>query len=562
MFIEDKVRLPKLNIPEYHGGADKVNFTKGPMFFLEPSDKGWVTAHQDNGISFRIEKQEDILKLFPDKYNWTFSKMGEIDCVFKVLSRGQLTKLVYTGEVDLLGTKLKWLGVSTAKITLGSGQNTKYLINAGVWTSKSKVLTDFRSLEDLVDKLVSMNNTGLGVNLLSPASTTKDIILGDTGTNFKIINGLTHADLEFLHSGYKGPRMETKGLGTIERAETMDLIKAYLRTLSSIPTLNKNNVKVIRGQKSKSISAHPGSVYLIRVVIPKEFGDFPPIPFRTATNGIGYPTGEFITHVSRPYLDILEQIGTVKYEILDSLQIIVLNSNGRPFQELCNMIEYFENSKKEDLAPINLKALHMTIAGHFLHYHRNVDPDTGKISYSTSGDYNPILADAIQGLVAKDVWLRAVTNDTVAIRVDALTGKKLPLLDNYKNEGPGTSTFLTPSLKDQPGKTFYRDLIHENRDNIAVTIGITSRISIRQGFLHPASIGRLQPIVVDIPASSGSRLLDKSKVRRLGTLLEQEVGTEVPTIEQLYLGGNKLWSKQNSPDWIMDYFQMYNKCQT
>jgi len=559
MFTEKKVKLPRLSIPEYHGSSSKVNFTKGPMFFLEPSDKGWITAHQDNGISFRVERQEDILKLFPDKYNWTFSKMGELDCVFKVLSRDQLTKLIYTGEVDLLGLKLKWLGASTAKITLGSGQDTKYLINSGVWTSKSKILTTFPELEDLVDKLVVMNNSGLGVNLLSPASTAKDIILGDSGPNFKIINGLTHDDLEFLHSGYKGPRMETTKLGTIENAETMDLVKAYLRTLSDIPTLNKNNVKVIRGQKSKSSSAHPGSVYLVRVVIPKEFGDFPPIPFRTDLNGIGYPTGEFISYLSRPYLDILEQIGTIKYEILDSLQIIVLNANGHPFKELCDMIEYFEDSKKEELSPINLKALHMTIAGHFLHYHRNVDPDTGRISYSTSGDYNPILADAIQGLVAKDVWLRAVTNNTTAIRVDALTGKKLPSLPSYKNEGPGTSTFLTPSLKDQPGKTFYRELIYENRDKLAVTVGVSARISLKQGFLHPASIGRLQPIVVNIPASSGTRLLDRTKVRRVGSLLEQEVNTEIPTIEQLCLGGLKLWEKQQSPDWVMDYIQMVTK---
>lgn len=204
----------------------------------------------------------------------------------------------------------------------------------------------------------------------------------------------------------------------------------------------------------------------------------------------------------------------------------------------------------------------MTIAGHFLHYHRNVDPDTGKITYSASGDYNPILADSIQGLVAKEIWSKAVTNDTTAIRVDALTGKKLPKLSNYKNEGPGTSTFLTPSLKDHPGKTFYRDLIHENRDRKAVTIGVSARVSIKQGFLHPAEIGKLKPIVVDIPASSGSRLLDQTKVDRLGNLLESDIRTEVPTIEQLCLGGAKLWARINSPEWIMDYFQMYNKSRT
>jgi hypothetical protein len=562
MFAEDKVKLPEIQVPAYHGASDGVDFTEGPMFLLHPSDKGWITATRDNGTSFRIERPEDILKLFPDKFNWTYSKAGELDCVFKSLNKKQLTRFIYTSEVEIDGHTIKWLGLCTAKITLDSGSTTRYLINAGAWTSKSTSIDDFEKLKDLVSKLITMNRFGVGINLLSPASTTKSLVLREAGSNFKIINKLNHDDLEFLHSGYKGPRMETKSLGTIEFAETMDMKRAYLRILSEVPTLNKDNVLVRRGDKFKSKSAHPGSVYLVRVVIPKGYSAFPPIPFRTTANGIGYPTGEFVAYLSRPYIDILEQVGTVEYEILDSLQFIILNANGRPFQELCGIIEYFEDTYRESLYPIFVKGLHMTIAGHFLHYHRNVDPDTGQISYSASGDYNPILADAIQGLVAKEIWIKAMTNDTTAIRVDALTGKRLPKLANYKNEGPGTSTFLTPSLKDHPGKTFYRDLIHANRDKKTVTVGVSARVSIKQGFLHPAEIGKLKPIVVNIPASSGSRLLDRTQVARLGNLLESNIKTEVPTVEQLCLGGAKLWSEPNSPEWVMEYYQLYNQSRT
>jgi hypothetical protein len=356
--------------------------------------------------------------------------------------------------------------------------------------------------------------------------------------------------------------METTILGTLESAETMDLRKAYLRALAEVPTLDMNSTQTVRGAKKKFKDAHPGSVYLIKTNVPTTNINFPPLAFRNPFGEVGYPTGEFISYQSKPALEVLEIDGSVQYEIIDSLQFIVLNSNGRPFKEMCDSIEFFEEFKKEDLYPLNLKGLHQSLAGSMQHYHRNVDVSTGKTTFGTSSDFNPILANAIQGTVAKTIWEQAVTNNTTAIRVDALTGKKLPHSEEFKNEGPGTSTFLTPYLKDQPGKTFYRDLIYENRDISTINLAFPVRVSLKQGYLHPLSIGKLLSVDIKIPASSGSRLMDQSKIKRLGHLLDSEVHTFVPTIEQLCIGGAKPWERKDTPEWLLYYLETYQKSQT
>jgi hypothetical protein len=551
MIEEVNQKLPDLIIPKFRGESTKKEFIDGPMYILKPGNKGWLTVECSTGETFPLWQSSDILLLFKDIYNWTFSNLGEWDCIFKGLTRIQAYELSHMGVTTLGEYELSFYP-GTAKLMLRKGKDYRYLINVAKFVSKNHRCNSFQDIQNIVNKLQKLNKD-LGVNLISFASTTKDLLLMDASREFTIVDRFSQDDIQFLYSGYKGPRMETRTIGTIDNAETLDLRKAYLKTLAGVPTTNKNNVIIRRGDKSCSKSAHPGSTYKVRVNIPSSYNKFPPIPVR-GLRGIVYPVGEFVTVVSKSYIEILEEVGDIEYEILDSFQVIVINKNGLPFEHICNMIEYYEDTFRDELYPINLKALHFTMVGHFLHYHQSIDKNSKKIIYTTSQDFNPLLSNSMQGIVAKEIWEEAMRTNANAIRVDAITGRKLKNTDRFKHQGPGTSTFLTPSLKDHPGEHFYRDLIHDNRDKDCIKISYDRRLSLAQSYFEPKNIGHTVPVDVNIPATSGSRHLDKCQVNRLGNLLEREIGTTAPDFNNP--GGFLQCLDQDQPSWVEEYLRL------
>jgi hypothetical protein len=555
MYSETGIKFDRdIVIPDNHRNGHNKELTMGPLFVLEPDNKGLVTVHRDNGDSFQIKKQEDILKLFTERYNWTYSKDNELDCVFKVLSSDQLIELLSYGETELLGNTLKWLGTRIDKITLGSGRNLRALINTGPWVSSSKHSVNLSELKDIVQKLIRIDNLGIGVNLISPATSVKDLIINSSGSNFKIARCFSKTELEFFHSAYKGPRMETGHLGTVNNVQTIDMIKAYLNTCSKIPSLDMSDIFILKGEKVKDTCAHPGSIYKIQANIPEGYFEFPPLAFRTEELALGYPTGEFISCVSKPYLDLLDQLGDIPYKILDSIQIINITGDKYPFQDLCEKIKYFEDHYKEELSPINLKVFHQSIAGHPLHHHIKLLKNNTVVE-EACGDYNPPFACAIQGLVAVELWKKAVTNDTIAIRVDALTGRNLKEEEGYKSSEVGVSTLLTQYLKDNPPKTDYRELISENKNESELTISYYTRRTIRQDYNFPENIGKKVYKKVKIPPSSGSRITDR-KIKRLGDLLDYDIPTRVPSVEELIQKELTEWDKTNYQEWIIDLYNL------
>lgn len=531
---ESPYPLPEdLGIPRFHGAYASKAFDDSSILLLEPSTQGWLTVIMEDGKGFRVEKPEDILLLFPSKYNWVYSRFNEIDCITKPLSREQRVELRHLNKttitLDGCDFTLGWIP-GTGKLTLmrgGATVTTRYLINAAAFTTKSTVLKDFGEIRDLVHKLQILDKFS-PINLLSLASTAKNYILGFSSREFQIVNKLSIEDLRFIHSCYKGPRMETRYLGTLEGRENIDMRKAYLNALANTPAFHKNVVKIYRGPKKFFEDAHPGSAYQVKVNVPASYSTFPPIPLKL--DGVRYPHGEFVAYLSKPYLDLLVEMGDIPFEILDSVQFIMLDPKNLPFKKGLRALGRFEEDNKEKLSPINLKSLHYTLVGHFLHYHQEIDGKTGEIKQVATNDYHPSLSLAMQGMVATELWKMSQVHNTDAIRVDALTGRSLPDVTSFKRAGTGTMTFLTASLKDKPGETLYRDHIYAARDKSFVTFSTVSRKSFLMGYLDN-STGRLIDTSARVAPTAGNRYTSKPKY--VGELLDGSLETVIPTVDHL-----------------------------
>jgi len=520
---------PNLIIPKSHKPTEVRSLKKGSLILLEPARSGYVTATFSDGDTFTVLGRYDLPKLFKSRYNWTLSRFNELDCLLKVLTKDEIMELDTLGYLDFGSFQLNWrLGSSKIRYTeLNDPVSSRYLINLDPFTVKNFVVSSFNDLDLIVTKFISLSKL-LRVNPISPASTAKDLLLAENPWEFEAMNHLTRDDLTLIRSCYKGPRMETRSIGTMPGVQNTDLVKAYLSILGELPSIQSRNAYVYRGTQYCD-DAHPGSAFKISVSIDRRyFHDFPPIPVTKKGRTI-YPHGEFITHVSKPYVETCEEM-KIPYKILDSIQFIPIRQGYKPFNTLAKMIAYFEDTMKASLYPINLKGLHFAMVGHFLHVHQNINPRTGELTYQTSQDYNPVYACAIQGLVAQRIWNLTQIQTIAAIRVDAITGHRLKEGIGFRNSPPGTMTFLTPNLKDKPGETVYRDLIGRFRDRKAVEIPHIGRKSYKQASWEPREIGKPFNNSVSIPPSAGGRLLPE-RIQRIGVLLDDQIKTIIPHID-------------------------------
>ena len=547
--------LPEVyNIPKFHGSSSIKVFDDNYLLLFKPTPGGIPIVEAEDG-TFNLRDKKDIPKLFKHKYNWTFSRLNEWECIFKFFTSEELFRLKQLGYLDFDNYRLHWIP-GTGKMRLEKGRNTRttrFLINIGNWCQKPFQITTLDTLRQAVDKLIELNNF-IPINAISPASTSKDVLLTTGNGEFSLYNKIPLETTRFLHTCYVGPRMESRCLGTIEDVSNSDKRRAYLRALGECPSMGKGSLlKVVRGRPF-SPNAHPGSGYEIEVDIPRGYSQFAPIPQRWQGR-TPYPSGKFRTRVSKPYIDLLNELGDIPYTILDSVQLILQGIPLYPFRSLAQTLETFQDEYKDQFYPINLKALHYTIQGHMLHIHKTTDIDTGKISFNTGQDYNPADACAIQAMVACDLWKRSQKEETEAIRVDAISGYNLEKKPDYTEEGTGLMTFLTPSLKDKPGSTLYRDLINTWRDYPSVSVKFPMRYGIRNSWYNPRRIGKLTTVQEEIYPKAGNRDTGNFlRIQRIGELLDRRIEIPVPevTTEDSNISGGK-----EVPLWIDDYLNIF-----
>ena len=545
-----------LRIPKHHGASSPKEYDSRAYLLLKPDKYGLLTV-ESTSRTFKMVCKEDILKLFTAKWNFTYSNDSEVDCIFKFFKKEDLVDLDLLGEMDFEDYQIGWI-LGTARIRLQKNHSTKdsrYIVNVAKFIKRGKVLNTLEDLRNYVEKEWIPLNEILPLNPISLASTSKDLILSEHPEEFYLFNRLDPGTVKFLHTAYIGPRMESRCLGTIQNAENIDMVKAYLRALAKCPSLDpKNILKICKGGTTYYEEAHPGSVYEVEVTVPHTYDRFPPLPLRDSH--ILYPHGTFVTRIHKPYLENIMEVGDIPFKILDSVQIIPRGKPQYPFKDIAQRLEDFEVEASKYFKFTDLKTLHCTIHGHMIHFHREIKTEgTLEIYYETGQDYNPVNAGAVQAMVAKELWKLSQTNNAEAYRIDALSGYHLETPEGFRKEETGIMTFLTPAFKDKPGSTLYRNLINENRDLPWVRLTLPHRISLKEALMRPYMIGREKRICIEIEPLGGNRKV--KRFRRIGELLENRIPTQIPLV-----GEDLPLIKGPDPTWLEEKLSQYHLTQT
>ena len=556
MYLNNGLLIPDYIVSNNRHSSLPKTFEDVSYFLIKPDKVGNTIVETKDGPII-INTIEDLFKLFKSTWNITFSRFGEFNCLLKVIPKPLLQSLLKLKSIDLGFNQLYYIP-KTNKIRMTENhrnKNSKYIWNIEPYLNISVEIDSIDSLKRVAEASVIPFNKILPINSTSPASTSKDLALKWDTREFRLIEKCPLKETQYLHSGYIGPRMETKILGTLENRNNIDKEKAYLVSLSKIPSIAVSNILRVTKDKTFYRDSHPGSTYTIEVTVPNIFKDFAPLPFRD--NGyVYYPTGTFKTTLSKPYIVLCEDLG-LKYKILESTQIIMRDSKILPWGDFYKVIKSVEDWALVNLPLLNVKALlHYALIGHFLSYHEKVilEPEIDLI-HETGSAFNPILANAIQGEVACSIFRETLTQEADAIRVDALTGKNLNSKEGFKLSPPGLMTFLTPFFKDKPGSSIYRDLIKRDRDKEGVSITVPFRVGLDAAWSNYSSIGSLQTLRFTIPPNKGSRV--GTTPNKVGSLLDSTFPLTIPSIEE-----KRTIKTEEAPIWLEKYLHYFPQKKT
>lgn len=519
------IRLPKLRRP-----TDLRDWSDNSFIELIPDNQGNLTVNTGSS-TFKLRTFEDFLLLFKTKNTWTLAPHNVLDCIFKNFDESLTGELYYKTETKHGEYSIRWCP-GTHKVTLRLGNDYRVLSDMSCFVSKDFEDTSLEAVKDVFEKLKVANST-VGINLISSGSTTQDwVVSGEGYKQFQFLDKLGKDKLQYLYEGYIGPRQEAISIGGPQEEEvSTDIKKAYLRQLGLTPSLEYTNILAIGVDAQPDMGwAHPGSVYTIDTTIPEGIR-FPPIPVHNAQGRLAYPFGDLkgVT-VSKFYLKALQDLG-ITYKITKSLQIILKDPTLTPLKEKTYLIELFETSYKEALYPLDLKLFHYTLVGHMLHFHKVYPDDGGSFYQETSKDFNPVLANAIQGAVAYNAWWEAMHQNARAITVDGNIGKDLTPSEGWSIKGTGTHFLYTPNYKDRPGSTKYADMVKDtpNEPFINITPAFKARRSFKEAWQNPEKIGNIIKGGHLLKPSGGSRHLS-TPIKEVKILLNEEVEAKVPKV--------------------------------
>jgi len=422
--------------------------------------------------------------LFKEKYNFSSWGPGVIDSCLSFLTYRQRLDIQMIGETEVEGTRLVFRSPSTA-IQYGSS----FLINLRNFVTRG----DHTPLTSVVKKLNFLQDvSGIPLSPFSLPLTLANFLVSNKPSEFywprRLDSGLLNIELIKRYQEAYQSRLEWETMGHLEAIENQDQIKAHLsKLLTRVPSLDPRNIiTTIEGDSTVYPNAHPGSIYIIETIIPKDL-KFGPIPFEG-----GWPIGNISesSPIGKPFLDLLDSM-KIKYKILWSFQILLKDTETCPFRDLAAFLWKIEEEYKKEIDPINIKFLHFTLAGHMMHAHLNVIRDgEGYLidKIETSEDYNPPLAVAIKSLTLCDNYRASIgVNSVVALREDAVTlttpknGEALFIAQGFMKKESGDMTVLLSNWRDLPGETSVKEYLKEYKDGSTVPITFTSHNSIHTG---------------------------------------------------------------------------------
>jgi len=515
-----------------------LNIGSKSHILLEQDKNGFLKVETSEGDKFTLKEQKDILRLFPSEYNWTCNRNNQFDSILKVFSNEQLVSFDFTNEITFGDYILSWI-YGTSKLKLKHRlfkDKVRYLVNLASYVKNSVPLDTFGHLDNIELQLEEINKV-IPISLTSLAGLSRNIILDpeyDLWPQFKIAQKLTVLDREFLARAYLGPRQEARSLGIINSTYKIDKNRAHLTYLSQLPSLGKNILKIARNTKYFS-NAHPGSVYLVEVSVPDTYKAFSPVGLSLQGHTL-YPTGNFITAVSKPILDLIIELGDISFRVLDSLQIILKDPTLLVFKDVCQTVENFEDALMGDYPYFKLKSMHAYLAGQFIQTYEVYKQ--GKLYIQASGMYNPILANAIYAMQDVDIFRLAMQSNAVLLRADAVTAQLEYRLDGFKTMNTTKTVAITDRLKGEvtPNNNYIDD-IERNRNEKYLTYEYEGYTRLHSSNLLPGFSIRNRTTDIGKKKIIKQRVYPRSEFRKittppiyLGQLLDETFTASIPNI--------------------------------
>lgn len=545
---DDIVKYP-FQRPLINGGrieASRLDFSQAGIGLLLPQKRGYL-YEDGSGIS---DPKGNVQNLFRRKINLSYWEYGQIDCAFEGLPLRTIQRLDLLSETTLPdGKVLFWPSQSTA---LALGGN-KYLINLKNWTHPDWKPKGLGDLEGIGRKFNILQEAFCRIYPISSASSVGHMLVLHHPEEFYWTEkfnekGQRHILPEY-HRAYK-TQLEYKTMGRLDGVVNYDMPKAHLLALRDLPSMDRYNIIRVYEGLHRQPNAHPGSLVKIETTIPREL-NFGPIPYKGK-----WPTGHIPLSDPFPieYLDILEALG-IPYQIKWSYQILLKDTNKRPWKDFADTIWMLEEKLAEEVYPLLTKIFHWTIAGHMLaaycEYEKD-DPSVVKL-IRTSIDYNPPMALGIIGKIHKWNYLGGY-EDAEALRVDEYSKRRGRTNSSklHREKTAGDMIVVMENLRDLPGQDLIRETLEPFKDFRSFILKKTSYRSLRSGKYSRAPLGSPYEDQAVIRPGPYNRILEDALLLRVGDYLEGEIITLSPTIVEE--GGLlNIYDMKIRSDWLADW---------
>ena len=210
-------------------------------------------------------------------------------------------------------------------------------------------ITDCTLTKELAENFISTFHRQFGFvpRRWTSAGYLAEKVLINNGISIPFFHDLPYETQELAWKSFYGGRFELIKRGYIGACWLYDINSAYPYALSTLPDLTMG--KWVSGSKIHSAAAV--GFFDIRAHV-DNCVKIAPFPFRTKTNRIIYPVGDFETFVTLEELKAVEGDPRISYEILDSQQFIPDKDCKYPFKEFVEEQYYQRLALKKDKNPL------------------------------------------------------------------------------------------------------------------------------------------------------------------------------------------------------------------
>lgn len=288
-------------------------------------------------------------------------------------------------------------------------------------------IEDCRMTKELADKWIdtfSRQFEFLPRNWISSGYLAEKVLIYNN-VHIPYFHDISYSVQELAWKAFYGGRFELIQRGFIGKCWLYDINSAYPYALTQLPDITK-------GRWISSAKIEPDAalgLFHIRAKIDNSV-KVAPFPFRTKTNKIIYPVGEFETYVTLEELKVVRDDSRISYEIIESYQFIPDENCGYPFRDFIEKQYYLRLDLKARGDPLE-KAIKIVLNSMYGKMAQRVNNRMGNL-------FNSVIASFITGFTRAHLYkfmkehnlekhVVAFATDSVAVRkgIHDLNSRKL-----------------------------------------------------------------------------------------------------------------------------------------